>query len=354
MAVTEDPHQAAEMVLVKQVRLGNSGLKISPIVIGCMSYGSKKWADWVIEDKTQIFKIMKHCYDKGLRTFDTADFYSNGLSERIIKEFLEYYNIKRETVVIMTKIYFPVDETLDLHHNFTSNEFEELDLSNQRGLSRKHIIAGVENSVKRLGTYIDLLQIHRLDHETPMKEIMKALNDVVEAGHVRYIGASSMLATEFAELQFTADKYGWFQFISSQSYYNLLYREDERELIPFAKRHNIGLLPWSPNARGMLTRPLNQSTDRIKSDPTFKSLHLDNLEEEQKEIINRVEKVSKDKKVSMAMISIAWVLHKGCHPIVGLNTTARVDEAIAALQVTLTEEEIKYLEEPYKPQRQRC
>lgn len=340
------------MGLVKQVRLGDSGLKISPILIGCMSYGSKKWADWVIEDKAQIFKILKHCYDNGLRTFDTADFYSNGLSERIIKEFLEHYSIKRETVVIMTKIYLPIDETLDLHHRFTIGEFEELELSNQRGLSRKHIIAGVKNSVERLGTYIDLLQIHRLDHETPMKEIMRALNDVVEAGDVRYIGASSMLATEFAELQFIADKYGWFQFISSQSYYNLLNREDERELIPFAKRHNIGLIPWSPNARGILTRPVDKHTDRHMSDPTIKALKLDALEDDQKEIINRVEKISKNKNVSMAMISIAWVLHKGCYPIVGLNSTSRVDEAIAALQVTLTEEEVKYLEEPYRPKRQ--
>lgn len=340
------------MGLAKQVRLGDSGLKISPIVIGCMSYGSKKWADWVIEDKAQIFKILKHCYDNGLRTFDTADFYSNGLSERIIKEFLDHYSIKRETVVIMTKIFLPIDETLDLRHKFTLGEVEELDLTNQRGLSRKHIIAGVKNSVERLGTYIDLLQIHRLDHDTPMKEIMRALNDVVEAGDVRYIGASSMLATEFAELQFIADKYGWFQFISSQSYYNLLNREDERELIPFAKRHNIGLLPWSPNARGVLTRPLDKTTDRQKSDPTFKSLKLDALEDDQMEIVNRVEKISKEKNVSMAMISIAWVLHKGCHPIVGLNSTSRVDEAIAALQLTLTEEDVKYLEEPYKPKMQ--
>lgn len=340
------------MGLAKQVRLGDSGLKISPIVVGCMSYGSKKWADWVIEDKAQIFKILKHCYDNGLRTFDTADFYSNGLSERIIKEFLDHYSIKRETVVIMTKIFLPIDETLDLRHKFTLGEAEELELTNQRGLSRKHIIAGVKNSVERLGTYIDLLQIHRLDHDTPMKEIMRALNDVVEAGDVRYIGASSMLATEFAELQFIADKYGWFQFISSQSYYNLLNREDERELIPFAKRHNIGLLPWSPNARGVLTRPLDKTTDRQKSDPTFKSLKLDALEDDQTEIVNRVEKISKEKNVSMAMISIAWVLHKGCHPIVGLNSTSRVDEAIAALQLTLTEEDVKYLEEPYKPKMQ--
>ncbi|CAI4054424.1 hypothetical protein SUVZ_16G2000 [Saccharomyces uvarum] len=342
------------MGLVKQVRLGDSGLKISPIVIGCMSYGSKKWADWVIEDKAQIFKILKHCYDNGLRTFDTADFYSNGLSERIIKEFLEHYNIKRETVVIMTKIFLPIDETLDLHHNLTLSEVEELELTNQRGLSRKHIIAGVKNSVERLGTYIDLLQIHRLDPETSMKEIMRALNDIVEAGDVRYIGASSMLATEFAELQFIADKYGWFQFISSQSYYNLLNREDERELIPFAKRHNIGLLPWSPNARGFLTRPLDKATDRQKSDPTIKSLKLDALEDDQMEIINRVEKISRDKNVSMATISIAWMLHKGCNPIVGLNSTSRVDEAIAALRVTLTEDEVKYLEEPYKPKMQVC
>ncbi|KTB03863.1 putative aryl-alcohol dehydrogenase [Nakaseomyces glabratus] len=338
--------------LVKQVRFGGSGLKISPIIIGCMSYGSKKWADWVLEDKEKIFGILKHAYDRGLRTYDTADVYSNGYSERLLKEFFEKYQIKRETVVIMTKVFFGVDEDLNLHHGLKAyNDHDDLILTNQRGLSRKHILEGVKNSTERLGTYIDVLQIHRLDKETPMKEIMKALNDVVEAGYARYIGSSSMLATEFAELQFIAENHNWFQFVSLQSFYNLLNREDEREIIPFAKRHNIALIPWSPNARGLLTRPLNKTTDRIKSDPTFKYLDLDNLTEDQKEIINRVEEVAKKHNTSMAIISNSWVLSKGCNPIVGLNSIDRVDEAIASIDFELSDEDIKYLEEPYLPKK---
>lgn len=333
---------------IKPVKLGNSGLKISPILVGCMSFGSKKWQDWVLEDKQEIFEILKHCYDAGLRTFDTADFYSNGLSERLLGEFLKAYNINRETVVILSKVFYPIDETIDVSPPFNSSE-KELTLSNQRGLSRKHILAGVTNSIRRLGTYIDVLQIHRLDHDTPMEELMRALNDVVEKGDARYIGASSMLATEFVELQFIAEKHDWFRFISSQSCYNLLYREDERELIPFAKKHNIGLIPWSPNARGLLTRPLLHTTLRGKKDWGFKVVKLDKLEDSDKGIINRVERMSKEKGVSMAVISMAWVLHKGCYPIVGLNSIERVDEAIKALSIKLTDDEIIHLEEPYKP-----
>lgn len=336
------------MSSIKPVKLGNSGLKISPILVGCMSYGSKKWQDWVIEDKQEVFKILKHCYDIGLRTFDTADFYSNGVSERLLGEFLKAYNINRETVVILSKVFYPVDDTIELNPSSISVE-HDLHLSNQRGLSRKHILAGVEKSVKRLGTYIDVLQIHRLDHDTPMEEIMRALNDVVERGDARYIGASSMLATEFAELHFIAEKYDWFQFISSQSCYNLLYREDERELIPFAKKHKIGLIPWSPNARGLLTRPVSHTTERSKKDWGFKVVRLDTLGDSDKEIIRRVEALSKEKGVSMATISMAWVLHKGCYPIVGLNSVERVYEANSALSVKLSDEEMLYLEEPYKP-----
>lgn len=337
------------MSLVKPVKLGNSGLKISPILVGCMSYGSKEWADWVLDDKKEIFEILKHCYDLGLRTYDTSDFYSNGLCERILGEFLRTYNINRETVVILTKIYYPVDESLEVTPDKQTWDNNEMTLANQRGLSRKHVIAGVKNSVERLGTYIDVLLLHRLDHDTPFTEIMKALNDVVEQDYVRYIGASSMLATEFAELQFIAEKHDWFQFIASQSYYNLLYREDERELIPFAHKHNIGLIPWSPNARGLLTRPVNDTSDRLKKDWGFKIINLEHLKDNEKEIINRVEEFSKTKAVSMAVISMAWVLSKGCNPIVGLNSIERVDEAVRAINVKLTEDEIKYLEEPYLP-----
>lgn len=334
------------MALPKQVNLGPSGLKISPIIVGCMSYGSKKWTPWVIEDKEEIFKILKHCYDNGLRTFDTADVYSNGLSERLLGEFLKRYKINRETVVILSKIRFPVDESLELSLStiYGTDEATTLTLANQGGLSRKHIMDGVAKSVERLGTYIDVLQIHRFDHETPMEETMKALNDVVEKGYTRYIGASSMLATEFAELQFVAEKHSWFKFISSQSCYNLLYREDERELIPFAKRHSIGLIPWSPNSRGLLTRPLGSTTARYEADS-----RLHNIAPDEQEIIRRVEEVAKKRDTTMAIVSTAWVLSKGCYPIVGLSSTERVDEALKAIDFELTEEESKYLEEPYKP-----
>lgn len=199
----------------------------------------------MIENKEGIFKILKHCYDNGLRTLDTADAYSNGLSERLLGEFLKRYKTNRETVVILSKARFPVEESLELSLSTIcgTDETTALTLTSQGGLSRKHIMDGVAKSAERLGIYIDVLQIHRFDHETPMEETMKTLNDVVEKGYTRYNGASSMLATEFADLQFAAEKHTWFKFISSQSCCNLLYREDERELIPFAKKHSIDLIP---------------------------------------------------------------------------------------------------------------
>ncbi|KAL3230714.1 hypothetical protein RNJ44_01163 [Nakaseomyces bracarensis] len=335
------------MDLVKQVKFGNTGIKISPIIVGCMSYGTKEWSDWVIEDKEKVFEILKYCYDNGLRTFDTADVYSNGVSERLIGEFLRKYKIRRETVVILTKIFAPIDETLTitLGNVFNLDPVAALDLSNQQGLSRKHIIDGVAKSVERLGTYIDVLQIHRLDHDTPMEEIMRSLNDVVNSNQVRYIGASSMLATEFVELQFIAEKHGWHKFANWQTRYNLLYREDEREVIPFAKRHNIALTPWSPNARGVLCRPWGGKTTRSDSDRFSAMVHDDS----DQVIVERVEQLAKQKGISMAKLSNAWVLHKGCNPIVGLSSVERAKEAIESLEVKLTEDDISFLEEMYKP-----
>ncbi|CCC72153.1 hypothetical protein NCAS_0J01740 [Naumovozyma castellii] len=331
--------------LVQQVPFGSTGMKVSPIIVGCMSYGSKSWQPWVEDNKEKVFALLKHCYDVGLRTFDTADVYNNGQSEVLLGEFLKKYNIRRETVVILTKIYFDSDDSMEVGSNFASiNESTKLDLVNQRGLSRKHIIQGVKNSVRRLGTYIDVLQIHRLDDNVPMKSIMKSLNDVVLSGDVRYIGASSMLATEFADLQAIADKHDWFQFVNWQSQYNLLYREDEREVIPYAKRHNIAVTPWSPNARGLLAKPANVTSERKNFDPRLASISDDD-----KEIIGRVEKIAKDKDISMAMVSTAWVLSKRFLPIVGMSKMERIDEAVKAIKVTLTQEEIKYLEEAYKP-----
>ncbi|AQZ11106.1 hypothetical protein BZL39_C00250 [Zygosaccharomyces parabailii] len=334
------------MNLVKQVKFGATGIKISPIIVGCMSYGSKSWSPWVLEDEEKVFEILKHCYDVGIRTFDTADVYSNGVSERLLGKFLQRYNIKRETVVILSKINFPVDESLMLSSNDVCNPSEAivLELANQRGLSRKHILSGAAQSVERLGTYIDVLQIHRFDPDTPIEETMRALNDVVGSGLARYIGASTMLATEFVEMQHLAETHGWFKFISWQTQYNLLYREDEREVIPYSKKHGIALIPWSPNRGGFLTRPLGQQTERSK-DATF----VRKVSEADKEIIGRVEELSKRKGVSMAAISTAWVLSKGCNPIVGMSSIDRVNDAITALSVELTEEDLEYLEEVYVP-----
>lgn len=340
------------MSLVKQVPFGQTGIKISPIIVGCMSYGDPSWVDWVMDDEEKIFEILKFCYDNGLRTFDTADVYSNGKSERILGKFLKKYNINRETVVIMTKVFFPVDEELpDMSMTAAADDSLEtlkgVTLANQRGLSRKHIIAGVQNSMERLGTYIDVLQIHRLDHHTPMKDIMKTLNWVVEQGYTRYIGASSMLATEFVELQMIADKYNWFQFVNAQTQYSLIYREDERELIPFAKRHGLAMTPWSPNAGGLLTRPLSEQK---KTDRGSKGLFFLPLTDANGEIIKRLEEVAKKHNLPMAVISTAWVLSKGFCPIVGMSGINRVEDAIKATKVELTEEDIKYLEEPYQSQ----
>ncbi|KAH3670310.1 hypothetical protein WICMUC_004879 [Wickerhamomyces mucosus] len=339
----------SEQQVIEWNNLGKSGLKISKIIIGFMSYGKKTWADWVEDDEDKIFAILKKAYDLGLRTYDTADVYSNGYSEVLLGKFLTKFNIKRDKVVILTKVFNPVDEDLDLRHGGRGSEVKDIDLINSKGLSRKHIFDGVENSVRRLGTYIDVLQIHRLDKETSTYEIVKALNDVVEKGWVRYLGASSMRGTEFAELYFTAEKHNFHNFIVVQDYYNLLYREEERETIPFAKKHGIGIIPWSPNARGVLTRPFVETSNRHLSDPQFKNLKLNNLTDADKEIINRVEEIAKKRNVSLAIVSTAWVLSKGVNPIVGLNSEARVEEALKAAEFTLTEEEIKYLEEPYVP-----
>lgn len=334
--------------------LGDSGLKIAKIIVGCMTFGTKDWLDWIIEDEEQIFEILKKCYDNGLRTYDTADMYSNGLSEVLLGKFLKKYNIPRDRVVILTKCNFAVD-TQDPHFNSDKiKDYPQYEFANSQGLSRKHILDAVKNSVERLGTYIDVLQIHRLDHTTPKVEIMRTLNDCVLEGYTRYIGASAMKAVEFAEMQFIADKHGWFKFISMQNYYNLLYREEEREMISFCQSTEFGkagVIPYSPLARGLLTRPLNtKSSVSIRdknSDYAFKKYGLDQLTESDEEIIKRVQELSEKKNVSMAAISCAWIIHKGCSPIVGVNSVKRVDDLVTAVNLKLTDDEIDYLEGPY-------
>ncbi|RLV94339.1 putative aryl-alcohol dehydrogenase AAD16 [Spathaspora sp. JA1] len=334
--------------------LGESGLKIAPIIVGCMSYGSKSWADWVIEDEEEVLKILKKCYDVGLRTFDTANVYSNGRSEELLGKFLKRFNIPRDRVVILSKVFGPVNTEDPNFRLGTVGNYPAVDWYNSKGLSRKHIFDAVKGIQQRLGTYVDVLQIHRLDHDTPKKEIMKTLNDIVDQGYTRYIGASSMKAVEFAQLQFIAEQNGWHKFISMQNYYNLIYREEEREMIPFCQKGdfgNVGVIPWSPIARGVLARPIGgpSGTGRDKTDNFLKALDLDKLPEEEREIVKRVEEIAEKRGVSMAVVATAWVISKGTNPIVGLSSVARVDDILGATRLTLTPEESKYLEEPYKP-----
>ena len=314
-----------------------------------MSYGTPEWQPWVLNEEESL-PLFERAYQAGINTWDTADVYSMGKSEELVGKALKKYNIPRSRVVILSKCYFGVsdDGSFPMISAMSTNDGP---MVNRVGLSRKHIFDAVEASVQRLGTYIDVLQIHRLDRETPKEEIMKALNDVIEKGWVRYIGASSMAAWEFQQLQNVADKHGWHKFISMQNYYNLLYREEEREMIPYCQATGVGLVPWSPIARGVLTRPWTErSTKREESDAMLKNLIRSKESDVDKTIVDRVQEVSQKKGVSMAQVAIAWCLSKkNVNPIVGLSKPERIDEAVAALQVQLTEDEVRYLEEPYRP-----
>jgi len=338
---------------MEYTRLGSSGLKISKVIFGAMSIGTSEWQEWVI-DEEKALPLLKHAYDVGLNTWDTADVYSNGKSEEIIGKALKEYDIPRNKVVILSKCYFGVadDGGQPPIAAVSANDGE---MVNRVGLSRKHILDAVDASVKRLGTYIDVLQIHRLDRDTPKEEIMRALNDVVESGKVRYIGSSSMAAWEFQQLQNIAEKHSWHKFISMQNYYNLLYREEEREMIPYCLDTGIGLIPWSPIARGALARPFNdRTTTREKSDRMLNAMIRSSETEIDKRVIGRVEELAKKKGVSMTTIATAWCLSKpNVNPIIGLSSKERIDQAVESVSFAssgkLTAEDIAYLEEGYAP-----
>ncbi|KAL8987110.1 MAG: hypothetical protein Q9177_003654 [Variospora cf. flavescens] len=334
---------------MEYTRLGKSGLKISKVILGAMSYGSPDWQGWVLDEEASL-PLLEHAYKVGLNTWDTADVYSNGRSEEIVGKALKQYNIPRSKVVILSKCYFGVKPGPE-QPSVAAMSTNDGDMVNQVGLSRKHILDAVDASVARLGTYIDVLQIHRLDRGTPREEIMKALNDVVESGKVRYIGASSMAAWEFQALQNVADKHGWHKFISMQNYHNLVYREEEREMIPYCVDTGVGCIPWSPIARGVLGRPWgDRSTLRETTDNYLQNMIRARETEVDKAIVDRLEEVAKKKGVKMAQVATAWVLRQDMeNPIIGLGSKERIDEAVAALQVKLTDEEAKYLEEPYMP-----
>uniref|UniRef100_D8Q3P4 NADP-dependent oxidoreductase domain-containing protein n=1 Tax=Schizophyllum commune (strain H4-8 / FGSC 9210) TaxID=578458 RepID=D8Q3P4_SCHCM len=335
---------------VQYVQLGKSGLRISVPIIGAMSYGNPKWAStqWV-KGEEEALPILKAAWDRGINTIDTSNNYSNGDSERIVAKFIEKYQIPREEIVIATKCWGLVGKGAD-HDVLTFLQFPEMNnrkqYINQSGLSRAAIFYAVEESLKRLNTsYIDLYQIHRFDFSTPPEETMKALHDLVEAGKVRYIGASSMRCWQFALLNEVAEKNGWTKFVSMQDEYSLLYREEEREMLAYCKHHGIGVIPWSPLAGGQLARPVAASeTARSKLYNSIRPKGEDPIETE---IVKRVEEIAKKRGWTMSQVSLAWVKRSVSSPIVGMNAIKRVEESIVSGE--LTDEEAKYLEEPYQP-----
>ncbi|KAL1696922.1 NADP-dependent oxidoreductase domain-containing protein [Schizophyllum commune] len=335
---------------VQYVQLGKSGLRVSVPIVGAMSYGNPKWAStqWV-KGEEEALPILKAAWDRGINTIDTSNNYSNGDSECVVAKFIEKYQIPREEIVIATKCWGLVGKGAD-HDVLTSLQFPEMkdrkQYINQSGLSRAAIFYAVEESLKRLNTsYIDLYQIHRFDFSTPPEETMKALHDLVEAGKVRYIGASSMRCWQFALLNEVAEKNGWTKFVSMQDEYSLLYREEEREMLAYCKHHGIGVIPWSPLAGGKLARPVAASeTARSK---LFNSIRPQGEDPIETEIVKRVEEIAKKRGWTMSQVSLAWVKRSVSSPIVGMNAIERVEESIVGGE--LTDEEATYLEEPYQP-----
>ena len=316
---------------MEYVRLGRAGAKVSRICLGCMSFGND--ADWKLEVE-KARPIVKRALDLGINFYDTANYYSNGRSEEITGELLRGY---RDDVVLATKVYFPMGEK-----------------PNQHGLSRLNIMKQIDASLRRLDAdCVDLYQIHRWDNETPIDETLRTLDDLVQQGKVRYIGASSMWAWQFERALWTSDRLGLERFVTMQNHYNLCYREEEREMIPLCRDQGVGLLPWSPLAKGFLSgryrrgeKPDSRrfNSDELLSERFFRSEDFD--------VVERLETVAKEKGVCPAQVAISWLLHKGVTaPIVGPTKVEHVDEAVSALDVKLNGDDMRRLEEPYRPHR---
>lgn len=344
---------------MKYTTLGNSGLKVSRICVGCMSYGDRRGRfNWVVEEK-EALPILEACYNAGFNFYDTANGYSNGVSEEILGKAIKKFNWRRENLVIATKLWSPVGYRNE-HENgrwddALSMSVEERDRNgylNMYGLSRKHIFDSVTASLKRLDLeYIDLLQIHRFDPNTPIKETMKALHDVVESGKVRYIGASSMWAHQLLEMQYTARMNGWTEFISMQNLHNATYREEEREMVPSLKKFGMGMIPWSPVAMGYLTRP-HEEVLKSERGTAMNGTFMGNKWTDADEKINkRVQEIARQRGVSMAIVALAWSLSKPfmTAPIVGMSKKERVDEAVKAINFELSKEEIESIDSVYEP-----
>ena len=316
------------------VRLGRTGLKVSRVCLGCMTYGvpDRGAHPWTLdEEKSRPF--IKRALELGINFFDTANTYSDGTSEEIVGRALRDF-ARRADVVIATKVYYPMREG-----------------PNARGLSRKSIMIEIDASLQRLRTdYVDLYQIHRWDKYTPIEETLEALHDLIKAGKVRYIGASSMYAWQFSKAQYVARLNSWTPFASMQNHYNLLNREEEREMMPLCAAEGVGVLPWSPLARGRLTRGWGETSNRMENDEYGKTLYVA-TEEADRKIVERVGEIAAKRGVPRAQVALAWVAQKPfvTAPIVGASKPHHLDDAVAALSLNLTPEEITSLEEPYVP-----
>jgi len=316
---------------MQYVKLGSTGLDVSRICLGCMTYGvpDRGTHEWTLDEEASR-PLIRQALEAGVTFFDTANVYSDGTSEEIVGRALRDF-ARRDEIVLATKV----------HGRMRPGP-------GGAGLSRKAILSEIDHSLRRLGTdHIDLYQIHRFDPHTPVEETMEALHDVVKAGKARYIGASSMYAWQFATMQHTAERHGWTRFVSMQNHYNLLYREEEREMLPLCADQGVGVLPWSPLARGRLTRDWGTRTDRSASDAFGGTLYP----EDDRTIVEAVTRIAGDRGVPRARVALAWLLHQGTvtAPIVGASKPNHLEDAVAAVELELTEKELQELEQPYRP-----
>jgi len=352
MAATQMPaslKKSLESTKVSYAQLGKSGLRVSVPILGAMSFGHKDWQPWVEDDEEKVFDLLKAAYDCGLNSWDTANVYSAGHSEMLIGKALKHHKIPRHKIVILTKCFGVVGEEPAANHIRFPEIKTSKDYINQGGLSRAAIFNAVDASLHRLQTnYIDLLQIHRFDATVPVEETMKALHDLVQNGKVRYIGASSMWTFQFATMQNVAEKNGWTKFISMQNHYSLCYREEEREMNKYCALTGVGLIPWSPLYRGHLARPID-SDPTPRSEATRRHPTFGGQSDADKKIIQRVEELAKKKDWAMAQVALAWIIQKGTIPIVGFSSVDRMMQSVEVKGKVLSEEDIKYLEEPYVP-----
>jgi 1-deoxyxylulose-5-phosphate synthase len=316
---------------MEYTNLGSTGTRVSRICLGCMTYGSKKWREWVL-DEEQGRPFIQRALELGFNFFDTADMYSLGRSEEVLGRALKDFGPSRDKLVIATKVFFPMGDD-----------------PNQKGLSRKHILHAIDDSLRRLGTdYVDLYQIHRFDYDTRIEETLEALHDVVKAGKARYLGASSMFAWQFARMLYTSDRHHWTRFATMQNHYNLVYREEEREMVPLCLEEGVGLLPWSPLARGLLAGNRKAGTERSKQDDYAQKLYTREADDR---VVDAVQDLAKERDVPPAQIALAWLLHKPgvTAPIIGASKPNHLEDAVAALAIKLSKAEIERLEAVYVP-----